>query len=213
VEFTNSRAEFFVKKWAEQLEDLPPKWYVLKDKGRSGGGGSSKRYMSVVYRETRTDKVFCLIKVDVFPDGTVEIHKDRRPHIREMLAVRELDVEQPIPRFDHETAVQKLRTIVESDLRDRPNCLLRIEPPNGFMARHKVDLLVFVQGPGGKEKKIPVVVKTSVAARKHYYSRLPAQKVTQIFALVIRADSQTEDIRAEFYRQIEARRNNGAFLD
>ncbi len=169
------------------------------------------RFFHILLDETTLNKTFCLMKLIVLDDGTVQVKQDRRERVQEIFSkagMTPVSAAPPAPEsFDHSTAVQVFFDAVVT--MNKPSWLRSVQKRTDCHVRSYTDGYAHVSVPNStKLTAVPFKIKTSKLARDKYRLRHGADAVV----LLVRPSIPATTLRARFLQLLALKRKKLAHM-
>ena len=203
-------AKSIAKRWVDQQEDIPNNRSILI---REYNYRVKGRRFDVQYAVAASPEQFLLLRFYVLDDGTVLVTRDRRAHVRQLLAERNILMEdQPKARgYDHIEAVQRFVDALNMQTDDKPEWFVDFQlvpEVTRFALTDGYTRITIPTKKGLRLAEVGVKIKTSTAGKASYFKAVSPKKSTRTIVLVVRPDNTDEQLRSEFYRHLGEKLRN-----
>lgn len=216
-------AKRVAREWADQQEDLPDGYYIL---ARKYDWEKKGRYftlqLSTITPPYKTPKIFGLLTILVGDDRAVEIIKDRRLFVRQMLMETNYEVDYALRHstpasldniYSQAEAEKRLFEVIAAHKGQFPSkwCFGIREATEQEKAGGKVDAWYEIENRAATKVTVPIRVCVSRAAKADFFKSMPVTEGQRYIGILVTPSHSDELLVADMIKCLAHLRNNNLY--
>ncbi len=208
---SSSAAYSLTKEWMKGQEDLSSYAYpIIRAYEPELQGRKVAVRVMVRFGVTQEVKQFNLVHLVVTDRETIEVIKDRRPHVRDLTCTAEHEF---IKRTSHRQGFNSFDSFcrVVKPMTDAPEWVEKVDLDDSVAGKHNYDCWVHILTLSGKPARVPVRVFETAREQARYCKRKTAIQTQRMVSLVVHAHQTEAEIRERLYYLLQQIRDHKVY--